>query len=165
MEARMKLFGHPIHQMLIVFPLGLLITSWLADIGYWIVRGETFATVGYWNLVAGIIGGLAAAVFGFLDWLAIPRGTRAKAVGAWHGGLNVVVVVLFASSWFLRAPVENHAPTKLSFSIACVAIVFASVSSWLGGELVNRYTIGIKADADINAEGPFGKITKSKKSL
>jgi len=53
-------------------------------------------------LVAGIVGGLVAAPFGVIDWLAIPHGTRAKSVGGLHGGGNVVVLLLFAVSWYLR---------------------------------------------------------------
>ena len=44
---------------------------------------------------AGIVGGLLAAVFGLIDWLAIPKDTRARRIGAWHGGGNVVIVLLF----------------------------------------------------------------------
>ena len=46
-------------------------------------------------IAAGIIGGLLSAVFGLVDWWAIPSGTRAKAIGFWHGAGNVVVVLLF----------------------------------------------------------------------
>lgn len=62
-------------------------------------------------IAAGVIGGLAAAVFGLIDWLAIPAGTRAKAVGLSHGLSDVLMVILFATSWLLRvgAPGEPGA--------------------------------------------------------
>lgn len=69
MKSRAELFGHPLHPMLIPFPLGL----------------------------PGM-----AAVFGAIDRLAIPSGTRAKRIGAAHGLGNVVIVVLFAGAWPLR---------------------------------------------------------------
>src|SRR3982751_5090345 len=102
MESKIKLFGHPIHPMLIVFPLGLLATAVILDVIYLFNGNAALATVSFWNIIAGIIGGLAAAVFGLIDWLAVPSGTRAKAIGLWHGTGNVVVVVLFGASWFLR---------------------------------------------------------------
>src|SRR2546421_12212392 len=102
MEARAKLFGHPIHQMLIVFPLGLLATSFFFDIAWLATKRPGLGIAAFWMIVAGIIGGLVAAVFGLIDWLAIPRGTRAKAIGVWHGGGDVVVGALFAASWWLR---------------------------------------------------------------
>ncbi len=96
MESRAKLFGHPIHPMLIPFPLGLLATSLAFDLIHLLAGGEPWAEVAYWMIVAGIIGGLAAAPFGWIDWFAIPDGTRAKAIGLWHGVGNVVVLLLFA---------------------------------------------------------------------
>ena len=100
----MKLFGHPIHQMLIVFPLGLLATAAIFDIIGIAGGNNTWFLVSYWMIAAGIIGGLIAAVFGLIDWLGIPNNTRAKSIGAWHGIGNVVVVLLFIGSWFLRQP-------------------------------------------------------------
>src|SRR5262245_44852562 len=100
MESRAKLFGHPIHPMLIVLPLGLFIAAVIFD-ALFLWRGNaTFATVAYWNIAGGILGGLLAAVFGLLDWLAIPSGTRAKRIGLLHGGTMVLVVALFAFAWW-----------------------------------------------------------------
>ena len=81
MEARAKILGHPIHQMLMPFPFGLLATAVIFDIIYIIWGNPTMGTVAYWMIVAGIVGGLLAAPFGLIDWLAIPQGTRAKSVG------------------------------------------------------------------------------------
>src|ERR1043165_2855568 len=99
MESKVKLFGHPIHPILIVFPLGLLATSLIFDIINLLTGNGYWSAIAYWMIYAGIIGGLAAAIFGLIDWLAIPRGTRAKSVGAWHGLGNVVVVLLIAASF------------------------------------------------------------------
>lgn len=96
MESRAKLLGHPVHQMLIVFPLGLLAMAVIFDVvalgtgeGYW-------SEIAFWMIAAGGVTGLVAAPFGFVDWRAIPPGTRAKRVGAIHGIGNVIVVLLFA---------------------------------------------------------------------
>src|SRR5262249_37464724 len=103
MKAGAKLFGHPIHQMLIVFPLGLLATSVVFDIIHLATGSPMWGEVSFWMIATGVIGGLLAAVFGLIDWLAIPSGTRAKAIGLLHGIGNVVVLGLFAASWALRA--------------------------------------------------------------
>src|SRR2546423_14793529 len=95
MESKVKAFGHPIHPMLIVFPLGLLATSLIFDIVHWITGNGFFSVVAFWMIAAGVIGGLLAAIFGLIDWLAIPGGTRAKTVGLWHGGWHLVVGGLF----------------------------------------------------------------------
>ena len=102
MESRAKLFGHPVHQILIVFPLGLLATSVIFDVIYLITGNGRWSGIAYWMIVSGIIGGLIAAPFGFIDWLAIPDGTRAKRVGMWHGLGNVLALIIFALGWWLR---------------------------------------------------------------
>jgi uncharacterized membrane protein len=88
MESKAKFLGHPVHQMLIVFPLGLLATAVIFDVIYLAGGDETMAIVSYWMILAGIIAGLIAAPFGWIDWLAIPRGTRAKSIGLGNGILS-----------------------------------------------------------------------------
>src|SRR5687767_11829490 len=103
MESRVKLFGHPVHPMLIVFPLGLLATSVVFDLLYLGTANTSFPTVSFYMIAAGVIGGLLAAVFGFIDWLGLPQNSRARSIGGWHGIGNFVIVVMFAISWLLRS--------------------------------------------------------------
>src|SRR4051812_49757292 len=111
MKAKARLFGHPIHQMLIVFPLALLATSLFFDIARLSSGNPQWATISYYLIAVGIVTGLVAAVFGLIDWLSIPAGTRAKRIGLLHGGGNVVVVLLFAGSWLLRRAHPPEPPT------------------------------------------------------
>jgi uncharacterized membrane protein len=150
MESRAKLFGHPIHPMLIPFPLGLLATSVVFDIIHRLTGNEPWAEVAYWMIVAGIIGGLAAAPFGWIDWFAIPDGTRAKAIGLWHGVGNVFVLVLFAVSWFLRRDAPDQ-PELLAFVLSLAGVALAAFTGWLGGELVDRLGVGVDRGANLNA--------------
>src|SRR5690349_24575126 len=99
--------------MLIVFTLGLLATAVIFDVIGLSTSDGKWSTMSWYMIAAGIIGGLLAAVFGLVDWLAIPANTRAKAIGLWHGGLNVLVVLLFAISWLLRRP-DPAAPSTLA---------------------------------------------------
>ena len=150
MESKVKLFGHPIHQMLIVFPLGLLATSLILDIIYLTTDSGKWAQAAFYDMSIGIIGGLLAAVFGLIDWLAIPAGTRAKSIGARHGLGNLVVIALFAVNWALRkgAPQE---PRVVSIVLSFVAIALALVTAWLGGELVDRLRVGVDDGAHLDA--------------
>jgi uncharacterized membrane protein len=150
MHAKAKLFGHPIHQMLIVFPLGLLATSVVFDIAYKATGNGRWADVTFVMIAGGIIGGLVAAVFGLIDWLSIPNGTRAKRIGALHGIGNVLVVGLFAVSWLLRYPNPLYVgAAPLVLSIAGVSL--ALVTGWLGGELVDRLAVGVDDGAHADA--------------
>ncbi len=78
MESKAKLFGHAIHPILIVYPLGLLSTAVVFDIIYLVTANPTWATVSFWMIAAGVVGGLMAAAFGLVDYINIPNGTRAK---------------------------------------------------------------------------------------
>jgi len=149
MRARVRLLGHPVHQMLVVFPLGLLATAVVFDLIHLATGSQVMAAVSYWMIAAGLVGGLLAAPFGLIDWLGIPAGTRAKRIGAMHGGGNVVVLLLFALSFMLRD--RNYAP-ELGESIwAFAGAAVALVTAWLGGELVDRLAVGVDEDAGINA--------------
>ena len=150
MESRAKLFGHAIHPMLIVFPLGLLATSFIFDIIHLLTGNGFWSDLAFWLIAAGVIGGLLAALFGLIDWLAIPAGTRAKGIGLRHGGGNVVVVLLFAVSWLLRLPAPRN-PGTLPFILSLIGVGLALVTSWLGGELVERLGVGVDARANLDA--------------
>jgi uncharacterized membrane protein len=150
MQSKARLLGHPIHPMLIVFPLGLLATAVAFDIVGLVQRDASWFGISFWMIAAGIIAGLVAAVFGAIDWYAIPSGTRAKAIGLWHGAGNVVVVLLFIGSWFLRSS-ANQTPGTPALTLSFIALVLALVTGWLGGELVDRLGVGVDSGANLNA--------------
>ena len=126
MESRAKLFGHPIHPMLIPFPLALLTTAVIFDVIHLITGTSLWAEIGYWNIAAGVIGGIVAAGFGLIDWLAIPTRTRAKMVGLWHGLGNLVVVVLFGASWLIR--IDEPGNPGVVVIVELVAVGLATVT-------------------------------------
>ena len=151
MESKAKFLGHPLHPILIVFPLGLLAASLGFDVGYLTTGNPEFAIVSFWLISAGIIGGLLAAIFGAIDWWAIPSQTRAKAIGLWHGGGNVLVVLLFIIGWWLRSGVPGYVPSAGAVTLSCIAVLLALVTGWLGGELVDRLGVGVDDGAHLNA--------------
>src|SRR6218665_428741 len=136
MDSKAKILGHSIHQILIVFPLGLLGTSAAFEIAYMATRDQHMALVTFWLMAAGVIGGAAAAPFGWIDWFAIPWRTRAKSVGLIHGLLNVAVLTLFVANVWLRWR-EPHIPSRLAITLTFVGVGLAVVGGWLGGELVS----------------------------
>ena len=151
MESRAKLLGHPVHPMLVVEPLGSFIAAVIFD-GLYLWRGNAaLATVGYWNIAVGVVGGLLAAVFGLIDWTAIPGRTRAKRIGLLHGVSMVVVVALFALAWWMRYSGVDPAPTTNIFLIELGALALGAVAGWLGGELVDRLGVGVDSGAHLDA--------------
>lgn len=148
MDSRAKVLGHSIHQQLIVFPLGLLGTAVIFDLVYLVIDNETMGVVAFWMIIAGIVGGAVAAPFGTIDWLAIPSGTRAKTIGLIHGLTNVVVLVLFIISGWMRWDSPDN-PQLFAHLTSFAAFFLALLGGWLGGELVSRLGVGIHDGAHI----------------
>ena len=164
MESRAKLLGHAIHPILIVFPLGLLTTSVIFDVVYLITSNRMFGTVSFWMLVAGVIGGLIASLPGWIDWFAIPSGTRAKSVGLLHGIGNVILTLLFIVAWYLRQDNPDYAPETLSYIFSFAAAALSAVTGWLGGELVERLGVGVDEGVHLDAPNSLsGKPAASSK--
>lgn len=150
MESKAKLFGHAIHPILIPFPLGLLATALIFDLNHLIFDQDNLARAAYYMIAAGIIGGLLAAVFGLIDWLAIPDGTRAKRIGLQHMGSNVVVLALFGVAWLLRRD-DPHDPGAFPIVLELTGGGLAAIGGWLGGELVERMGVAVEPGAHLDA--------------
>lgn len=159
MESRVKLVGHPVHPMLVVFPLGLLATAVIFDILYLIFGNRLLPAASYYMIAAGVLGGLLAAIFGFIDWLALPSGSRAKNIGLWHGLGNVTIVGLFIISWFLRGGNADFIPGGLALVLSFAGVGLALITAWLGGELV--YRLGVAVDRGANVNAPNSITTSS----
>lgn len=151
MESKIKIFGHPIHPMLVTIPLGLFIGSIILDTIYLITAMPVLTQVSFYNIGLGILAGLLAAVFGYIDWVNIPTNTRAKQIGGMHGLGNVVVVLMFGISWLLRRGDFNFVPSLMALAFSYGGILLGSVTAWLGGELVFRLSVGVDSDANLNA--------------
>jgi uncharacterized membrane protein len=150
MESKAKLMGHPVHPMLVVFPFGLLTMAVIFDFIHLGTANGYWSGIAYYLIIAGVIGGLVAALFGLLDWLAIPSGTRAKSIGLLHGVGNVAVVLIFVISWLARrGTIES--PPSLAIILGVVGLGLLLITGWLGGELVDRLGVGVDNGAHLNA--------------
>lgn len=150
MESRAKFLGHAIHPILIVFPLGLLATGVVFDVIYLIWGNPNMASVSYWMIAAGIVGGMVAAPFGWYDWYFIPSGTRAKTIGLTHGLAMSFTMLLFIVSWWLRSDIPTR-PEMLASALSLIGAGTAMFGGWLGGELVERLGVGVDEGANLNA--------------
>jgi uncharacterized membrane protein len=137
--------------MLIVYPLGLLSMAVIFDILYLIFGNRLLPTASYYMIAAGVLGGLLAAIFGFIDWLALPNNSRAKNIGLWHGLGNATITALFAVSWFLRSNNVDFVPDSLALILSFAGAALALITAWIGGELVYRLGVGVDSGANVNA--------------
>lgn len=150
MAGKINFLGHPVHPMVIVYPLAFLTAAVVLDIAYWITANTFLSSISFWCVVVGVLSGLFAAIFGFADWLALPTGTRAKRIGLWHAGVMDTVIILFAISWWLRYSAPA-APSVTAIVLEIIGILFGLLGGWLGGELVYRLSVGVDFDAHVNS--------------
>ena len=138
---------HPIHPMLVVLPLGLWVAALVFDIIYAATGRPSMRTAAFWNIGAGVVGALIAAIPGFVDWLSLTG--RAARIGTYHMILNLAAVVIFAINWFIRTRLTDDSPWPLILSI--VGVVGVGISGWLGGELVYKERVGVEDEDDRRA--------------
>lgn len=140
--------GHPIHPMIIPFPIGLWVFSLVADLIY-LWRGNLVWRdwIAFYTLLAGIIGAAAAAVPGLIDWLSITDRAVVK-IANWHARLNVTALVVFAASFYLRTSsgaslVRGNYNIPVALSV--LGVVLITISGWLGGEMVFKHGMAVQA--------------------
>jgi uncharacterized membrane protein len=139
-ETPARIGKHPIHPMLVVLPLGLWIAALAFDIVYAVTGNPLWRTLAFWNIAAGIIGALLAAVPGFVDYLDLEG--RARRLATFHMVLNLAAVAIFAVNWYVRTQVAGDSWWPLALSV--VGVVGVMVSGWLGGELVYAERVGVE---------------------
>lgn len=143
MRATARLASHPLHPILIVFPLGLWIGSWIFDVLGYFTGNNLLWAAGFYCVIAGCVGAVLAAVAGFIDWMTVvPPRSSAKRRGLTHGVLNALVLAAFIFIAYRRGD-PGRAPGGLEITISTIAIVALGISGWLGGSLVVHNQIGV----------------------
>ncbi|MEP7227009.1 MAG: DUF2231 domain-containing protein [Gemmatimonadales bacterium] len=127
------------------------------DVIYLISDQSQWAVAAYYMIGAGVVGGLGAALFGWLDWVGIPSGTRAKHIGLWHGVVNVAVLALFVLSWVVRHDDPSLPPTG-AIVAGLSAMVLAVIAAWLGGEMVYRLGVGVDGGAHLDSPSSLSEL-------
>jgi len=143
MRSRVHIKSHPLHPMLIAFPIGLWVASLVLDL---IGRGASesvYWSAGFFCAIGGILGALAAAVPGTIDYLTIvPPRSSAKKRGLTHGLLNVAVLVLFCIEAVHRGSYYTR-PDGLCLVLSFAGVLLLAISGWLGATLVYRNQIAV----------------------
>jgi len=137
--------GHPIHPMLIPLPIGMWILSFACDLAFVFGNGDpVWSTVARYSMAGGIIGALAAAVFGFIDLMSLPAEPRKT--GLAHMSINLLVVVLYVINFWLRTRSPDNPGGLVWLSLA--AILLLVVSGWLGGKMVYVMRVAVSEPGD-----------------
>lgn len=157
MASKASIGGHPIHPMLIPFPIGLLVFSLIADLIY-LWRGNPVWEnyIAFYTLLGGIIGAAAAAIPGLIDWATLTDRAAVK-VANWHARVNIIGLVIFIASFYLRTTSGAKWITSLPslpIILSIVGVVGLSIAGYLGGELVFRHGVGVEGQTASTPEKP-----------
>lgn len=143
--SRMSILGHPIHPMLIHFPVAALLLLIATDIGY-VLTGDFFwARAGVWLAGIGVAGGWVAGFVGLLDLIIVEQIRRL--ITAWcHALLAVMLLSIATLNWFLRVgePALLIQPWGLYLSLLTGLLI--TMTSLLGGELIYDHAVGVSPE-------------------
>lgn len=142
--SRAAIGGHPLHPMVVPFPIAFLVGALAADIVFSATSDPFWARAAFWLLAAGIVMGAVAALLGLVDFLSIPR-VRSLAIAWVHFLGNGAAVLLAIWNIALRWSDPAAAPTRLAIALSVIVVAILLVTGWLGGELAFRHRIGVVA--------------------
>ncbi len=142
MSSPASIRNHPIHPMLVVFPIALWVFSLVCDVVYHAGSHNLFwKSVAFYAMAGGIVGALLAAIPGFIDYLSLTD-RKVRNIATTHMVLNLIVVLLFLFNLGFR---YNASPSGDLFGLvlSLIGIGFMCVSGWLGGSLVYEHRVGV----------------------
>lgn len=143
MAAKVNIAGHPVHPMLVAFPIGLWVFSLACDILFRATGNQVWDTVGLYTMGGGIIGAIAAALPGFFDLLDMQE-SRAKRIGLGHALLNITALILFVAGFSIR---QSAGPGTVPFILSILGVITIAVSGWMGGSMVYLHGAAVELES------------------
>ncbi len=143
--SKASIGGHPLHPMIIPFPIAFLSGALLTDIVYWYTNDPFWAQVSFWLIVGGVVTGVLAAVLGLIDFLGIER-VRNHLSGWLHGMGNLLAIGVALVNLFMRWNDRTDPVLWWGLLLSAVTAVILVFTGWYGGELSYRHKIGVIED-------------------
>jgi uncharacterized membrane protein len=144
MASPASIARHPMHPMLVPFPIALWIFSFVSDVIYFLGwGGPIWQEIAFYTMIGGTLGALAAAVPGYIDWRSISD-PQVKKIGQAHLIVNLFIVALYAVNLWLRMTSD---PGAFPVVLSAVAVSLLGISGWLGGELVYVHGIAVEPES------------------
>jgi len=142
MSTPASLRNHPIHPMLIAFPIALWVFSLVCDVIYHVgSHNLIWKDIAFYTMAGGIVGALLAAIPGFIDYLSLTD-RKVKRIATTHMVLNLIVVAMFLFNLGIRYSGSSDAD-MFGVALSVVGIAVLSLSGWLGGSLVFEHHVGV----------------------
>jgi uncharacterized membrane protein len=134
--------GHPLHPLIVTFPIAFLTGVLGTDVGYWLTGDSFWARASFWLIGAGLVTGVVAALTGMSDFVKIDR-VREHSAGWAHMVGNIAALGLSLVSFVLRWGNQTGAilPTGLILSLIVAGLL--GLTGWYGAELVYRHKIAV----------------------
>src|ERR687883_395957 len=140
MESRLRIAGQAVHPVLVMFPLGLFTLAVFFDIANVLGAPKILGALAYWNIVAGLVGGVLVALASAIDLVFIRSGTRVKRLGVLITLVNMGVLLLFAVILMLRMRTPDRVAGGGLLAVEMLSLIAAVFAAWYGGELDKRRT-------------------------
>ncbi|MGZ3773432.1 MAG: DUF2231 domain-containing protein [Pseudobdellovibrionaceae bacterium] len=152
MYSKIKIGKHPVHPMLIVFPITFYLLTFVGFLVYQTISNEVFwYKLGYFSNFAAVVSAVIAAIPGTIDWaIGIPKGTAAKKHGLIHMILNLTTLALFAGNAFIIRGNWNNPTITLGTSIFLTAVgsLIVLAAGYYGWDLTSLHKVGVDLSPD-----------------
>ena len=144
-ETKIALSGHPLHAMMVAFPIALAFSTFGADAMYWLTADEFWPRVALWATGAAFGLGVLAGITGTVELLMVP-GIRIRAASWTHFILAVMLLSLLGLNWGFRLPDPQDVVLPWGILLSALTAAMTGITGWHGGKLVFDYQIGTKSD-------------------
>ncbi|MDJ0278131.1 DUF2231 domain-containing protein [Sphingomonas sp. 2R-10] len=142
-ESKVAVAGHPIHAMLVAFPVALTTCTFGADALYWWTGDDFWARAALWASGAGFLFGVLAGIAGTVELLWVP-GIRARASSWTHFIIAVMLLSIIGANWGYRLSAGyQEAILPYGILLSLFAVGFTGFTGWHGGKLVFEYHVGV----------------------
>ena len=151
-ESRVAIAGHPLHAMLVAFPIALTISVLGADLLYWWTGDAFWPQAAGWAAFGAFVMGVVAGITGTVELLIVP-GIRNRSASWTHFVLAVMLLSLMGANWVLRIGDPEGAVLPLGLVVSALAAGLTAVTGWHGGKLVFDYQIGTRSGGSDRPRG------------
>jgi len=134
--------GHPLHPLIVTFPIAFLTGALGTDLGYWLTQDPFWARASVWLLGAGLLTGLVAAATGMMDFLKIDR-VKKHSAGWIHAVGNIAGLFLSLINWVQRLGSPADAVLPLGIILSTVVALILGITGWYGAELIYRHKVAV----------------------
>jgi len=145
-KSTAQIAGHPVHPMLIPFPIACFVLAFVSDLAFWRTSNEFWASASLWLLGIGLIMAALAAVMGLID---LTGDVQVRNLSdAWlHAGGNVIAVLIELYNWYSRYAHGNEATVPTGLILSLIVVLILLFTGWKGWEMVYREHVGVADQA------------------